>query len=107
MYPANVYVIRAATDQDVRALQQIAELDSQRPLGGKILIGEIDGTPAAAISLSDGRAISDPFQATELLRQCLRMRADALHAVAKTPTLRERILAGLRVGQRRPLANAA
>jgi hypothetical protein len=107
MYPANTYIIRTATDQDVRSLLQLAELDSQRPLGGSVLIGEIDGTPAAAISLTDGRVISDPFQATELLRQCLRMRADALHAVAKTPSLRERILAGLRAGNRRPVASAA
>jgi hypothetical protein len=35
------------------------------------------------------------------------MRADALHAVAKTPSLRERILAGLRAGNRRPVASAA
>ena len=70
--------------------------------------GEIDGTPAAAISLTDGRLVSDPFRATGQLTQLLRMRASALHAVAKTPALRDRLRAGVRVsGQWRPAAKAA
>ena len=108
MFPANAHVIRLATEEDVRALWQLAQLDSQRPLGGNILIGEIDGTPAAAISLTDGRLVSDPFRATGQLTQLLRMRASALHAVAKTPALRDRLRAGVRVsGQWRPAAKAA
>jgi hypothetical protein len=48
MYPTNAYVIREATDADERALRWLAELDSQRPLSGPALVGEIDGSPAAA-----------------------------------------------------------
>jgi len=108
MFPANAHVIRLATEEDVRALWQLAQLDSQRPLGSNVLIGEIDGTPAAAISLTDGRLVSDPFRATGQLTQLLRMRASALHAVAKTPALRDRLRAGVRVsGQWRPAAKAA
>ena len=108
MFPANAHVIRLATEEDVRALWQLAQLDSQRPLGGNILIGEIDGTPAAAVSLTDGRLVSDPFQPTGQLTQSLRMRASALHAAAKTPSLRDRMRAGVRVsGQWRPAAKAA
>ena len=51
MLPANTYVIRPATDDDQPALEALAELDSQRPLHRPALIGEIDGRPAAAISL--------------------------------------------------------
>src|SRR5436305_7829555 len=97
MFSANAHVIRLATEEDVRALWQLAQLDSQRPLRGRILIGEIDGTPAAAVSLSDGRMVSDPFQLTGQVTQSLRMRAAALHAVAKTPSLRDRMVAGVRV----------
>jgi hypothetical protein len=100
MYPANAHVIRAATDQDVRALLRLASLDSQRPLGGHILIGEIDGVPAAAISLSDGRVVSDPFLHTALLTQSLRMRAAAINAIAETPSLRERISSAVRVARK-------
>ncbi|HEY7633586.1 MAG TPA: hypothetical protein VH817_22985 [Thermoleophilaceae bacterium] len=105
MYPGNAHVTRIATDKDVRALIELANLDSQRPLGGEILIGEIDGAPAAAISLSDGRVVSDPFKHTALLTQSLRMRAAALRAVAETPSLRQRILNG--VSHWRPLTHAA
>ena len=52
MFAANAYVIRHATGAD-----KLAELDSQRPLTGPALVGEIDGRPAAAISLTDGRVI--------------------------------------------------
>ena len=108
MFPANAHVIRLATEEDVRALWQLAQLDSQRPLGGSILIGEIDGTPAAAVSLTDGRTVSDPSQPTGQLTQSLRLRASALHAVAKTPSLRDRLRAGVRVsGQWRPAVKAA
>jgi hypothetical protein len=108
MYPANTYVIRLASEEDVRALWQLAQLDSRRPPGGNVLIGEIDGEPAAAISLDDNRLISDPFQQTAQLTQLLHMRAASLHAVAETPSLRDRIRNGVRVtGKWRPAAQAA
>ncbi len=108
MFPANAYVIRPATEEDVRALSQLAELDSQRPLSGTVLIGEIDGEPAAAISLNENRIVADPFQRTSQLTQMLRMRAASLHAVAETPSLRERMLGGVRItGNWRPAAQAA
>src|SRR5215213_7498904 len=54
MFPANAYVIRQATIDDHTTLERLAALDSQRPLRGPAVIGEIDGTPAAAISMADG-----------------------------------------------------
>jgi hypothetical protein len=108
MYPANAYVIRLATEEDARALYQLAQLDSQRPLGGNALIGEIDDEPAAAISLTENRVIADPFQRTAQLTQLLRMRASALHAYAKAPSLRDRMRNGVRVsGKWRHVAPAA
>jgi|tagenome__1003787_1003787.scaffolds.fasta_scaffold20569277_2 hypothetical protein len=104
MFPANAYVIRRATDDDGYALSRLAQLDGQRPLAGQILIGEIDGRAAAAISLIDSRVVADPFEATAQLSALLRMRTNAIHAYARTPSLRERMLAGVRVtGAWRPV----
>jgi hypothetical protein len=93
MYPNNAYVIRQATEQDEHALHRLAGLDSQRRISGPALIGEIDGVPAAAVSLTDGRTVADPFQPTDVLRQLLRMRRGALLAYSRTPSLRERLRA--------------
>ena len=60
------------------------------------LIGEIDGKPAAALSLKTGVAVADPFQATENLRVHMRMRASAVEAIDREPSLRERMLDAVR-----------
>jgi hypothetical protein len=107
MFPANAYTIRQATADDAYALNRLAELDSQRPLGDHVLIGEIDGRAAAAISLIDSRVVANPFEATAQLSALLRIRARATGAYARTPSLRERMLAGVRVtGAWRPAAAA-
>ena len=95
MLPANTYMIRHATADDEQALHELAELDSQRPLNGPVLIGEIAGRPAAAISLEDGRSIADPFELTVHLCQVLRMRAGAMDAHARTPSLPKRLRASV------------
>lgn len=95
MYAANSYTIRIATSQDVEALRRLAALDSKAPLEGPVLVGEIAGTPAAAVSLTNDRAVADPFVPTANLLATLRVRAQALRAVDRTPSLRERLLAGL------------
>jgi hypothetical protein len=87
MYP----IIRQATEQDQRALEQLAELDSQRPLAGPALIAEAYGLPAAAISLADGRVVADPFTNTAVLRQLLHYRFSALQAYTRQPSLAERM----------------
>jgi hypothetical protein len=95
LYPSNAYVIRPATEDDQRALQRLAELDGQRPFAGPALIGEIDGRPAAAVALFEGRVVADPFQRTDVLRQVLRMRLGALRAYSSTPSLSERVRAAM------------
>jgi hypothetical protein len=96
MLPANTYVMRLATDQDADALRRLAALDAARPLTGRILIGEIEGATAAALSLKTGRTIADPFLPTDRLLVHLRVRGGALQAVDREPSLRERMLDGLR-----------
>jgi hypothetical protein len=105
MFAANTYVIRPGTDDDAAMLLRLAELDSQRPLDGRVLVGEINGTPAAAVSLDNGRVIANPFTHTAHLVAAMRMRAQAFHAYEATPSLRERLLAALPIAYRtRPAA---
>ena len=96
MFPADAYIIRLATEQDAATLRRLAALDETKPLTGRILLGELDGEPAAALSLKTGATIADPFQATENLRVHMRMRAAAVEAVELEPSLRERMLDAVR-----------
>jgi hypothetical protein len=99
MYASN-HVIRMAGDDDALALRRLAKLDSRAPLTGPVLIGEIGGTPAAAVSLADDRTIADPFVPTDHLRIALRARAKGVRAVEHTPALRDRLRAGVPVAAR-------
>ena len=83
MSPASTIVIRRAVTGDVAGLARHAALDSARPLAGEILNAETGGAPRAALSLLDGRAIADPFQATAADVELLRTRATLLHAPAR------------------------
>jgi hypothetical protein len=70
--------IRAARGSDGLALARLAALDSKRPLTGDVLVAESDGELAAAISLSSGTHVADPFRPTAELVALLRMHAAAL-----------------------------
>jgi hypothetical protein len=95
------HVIRTATDDDALALRRLAKLASEAPLAEPVLVGEIAGTPVAAVSLADGRTIADPFIPTDHLRVVLRTRAKGVLAVERTPALRDRLRAGVPVAARR------
>ena len=73
------------------------QADGRDPLRGPALVGEIDGRPAAAISLADGRVVANPFQQTAQLVALLRMRARALRRHERMPAVRDRLRAGVRV----------
>ena len=98
LFPADAYVIRLATEQDAAALRRLAALDSARPLTGRVLIGEIDGKPAAALLAQDRRARSPTRSsrtdgAARPPARCARPRVEA---VDREPSLRERMLDALR-----------
>jgi hypothetical protein len=99
MLAANAYVIRLARATDDAELERLAQLDSAKPLPHPILIGELDGRPAAALSLHDKRTIADPFRHTTLLLTHLRVRAAAMEAYARTPNLADRVRAALSAAQ--------
>jgi hypothetical protein len=95
MFSSNTYAIRPATEDDAPALRRLAALDSCPPLGRPGLIAEIDGTPAAALSLADGRLAADPFLPTAPLAVHLRLRAEGVLAHDRESSLAARIRAAL------------
>jgi hypothetical protein len=96
MFSATTYTIRLATQENDAALRWLAAIDDQDPLGaGPVLVGELDGKPQVALSMTDGRAIANPFLATTALLAHVRMRAGALGAYEHMPSLPARIRAAL------------
>ncbi|MGH2948581.1 MAG: hypothetical protein ACRDPC_20375, partial [Solirubrobacteraceae bacterium] len=100
MYAANAYVIRPAAEEDGFALRRLAELDSQSPLTGRIILAEVAGKPVAAMSLDEWRVVADPLVRSDAVRVHLRPRASGIEAHRRMPTVRERLLAGLRRPER-------
>jgi hypothetical protein len=70
--------LRNAIPEDVRPLERLAQLDSSPLPPGPHLVAERDGRIDAALSLSSGELIADPFRRTAELRQLLRCHADEL-----------------------------
>jgi hypothetical protein len=93
MFAANTYSIRPASQDDTDTLRSLAERNGCQPLTGPALIGTTPAGAVAAISLEDGRTISDPH--TDHLLANLRTRAAAAAAYEVTPATRDRMLAGL------------
>jgi hypothetical protein len=67
-------IVRIATPEDARGLEQLAELDSGSVPRGPALVAEIEGNLVAALPLEAGRALADPFWPTEELVQLLELR---------------------------------
>jgi hypothetical protein len=96
MFSANTYRIRLANAADADAIDGWAA----PPLTGSVLVGEIDGRAAAAMSLSDGQTATDGSAGTDHLLANMRMRALSMVAHAAVPSLRDRTLAAVPVWYR-------
>jgi hypothetical protein len=76
---ASQVVIRAATPQDEAALERLAQLEGrERPQGPVVLLAEVDSEVLAALPVSGGAAIADPFRPTFELVGMLELRARQL-----------------------------
>jgi hypothetical protein len=73
--------LRMATVADRAALDRLAVLDEAPRPADPVLLGVVMQRPVAALSLSDGRVIADPFTPTAELVELLRVRAKQLCAV--------------------------
>jgi hypothetical protein len=88
--------VRIAGDADRELIGRIAALDSSQPIEGPTLIGEIDGIAVAVVSLTDGRAVADPFRRTAGLVDVMRARARAMGAADAHRSRARRIRDALR-----------
>jgi hypothetical protein len=74
--------IREALPGDSNALDQLAELDSTRPLRRPALVAEVGGELWAAVSVAEQRVIADPFRPSGELGYLLSQRARQLAEAA-------------------------
>lgn len=97
--------IRIATGADAASLARLAALDSSGLLEAPVVVAEIRGDLRAAMSLSDGAAIADPFHPSAALVALLR---DHIERTRGGTTLRSRLSQALSPGRaglyRRPPA---
>jgi hypothetical protein len=91
VFPANARLVRPATAHDAEALRRLAAISRARPLAGRVLVAEVRGVIAAAISSDERPTIADRALGPGYLTTILRLRAGALAAVAREPSLAERM----------------
>jgi len=70
--------LRLATSADRPALAHLAELEQASRPPEPVLLGVVMQRPVAALSLSDGSVVADPFAPTAELVELLRLRARQL-----------------------------
>jgi hypothetical protein len=70
--------IRTLSEQDRESVVSLAQLDSSPPPGGELLGAVVEGRLVAALALSSGESIADPFLPTEGARSLLELRARQL-----------------------------
>jgi hypothetical protein len=75
---SDAVVIRQAAPDDSGRLQRLAVLDSAPQPHGPMLVAEREGVLVAALPLSGGRAIADPFEPTAGIVGLLELRRTQL-----------------------------
>ena len=81
------FTIRRADLADLAALDRLAALDSKSAPTGDVLVAEVGGELWAALELSSGRAIADPFRHSGELVELLRHQASPTRS-ARRPLAR-------------------
>jgi hypothetical protein len=98
--------VRPAHPDDERGLTRLAQLDSARVPPAPLLLAFEGGELRAALSLTTGTAIADPFAPTAWLVELLHARVAAPHGRRTTPSELRRIAAAVRMIGRRGRATA-
>ena len=70
--------LRLATSADGPALERLAQLEQAAAPAQPVLLGVVMQRPVAALSLTDGTVVADPFTPTCELVELLRLRARQL-----------------------------
>jgi hypothetical protein len=87
---APAVTLRDAAGDDLRGLERLAQLDSAPLPAAPIVIAEVGDEMRAAYSLSEQRAIADPFHRTAELVELLRLHARQVNGNAKRKRRRPR-----------------
>jgi hypothetical protein len=95
MVIGNAFTIRGSADSDDATLEWLAALAGEPALRRPALIGDVDGMPAAAISLLDGRAVADPFRPAAGLVAHLRLHRSGWRLHARGDAARRHVRAAL------------
>ena len=72
--------IRPFRDEDVPAVQLLAELEERSVPPGPLLLAEVEGTIEAAIALEGGETVANPFSESAGAVSLLHVRAAQLRA---------------------------
>jgi hypothetical protein len=70
-----VVVLRLANPEDDADITRLAQLDDAPVPVSPVMLAVVDGEAVAALSLSDGRAVANPFVATQKAVTLLRLNA--------------------------------
>ena len=70
-----IIALRIAQPEDVYDVSRLAELDEAPLPAGPLMLAVVDGETVAALSLSDGRVVANPFVPTEKAVTLLRLNA--------------------------------
>jgi ribosomal protein S18 acetylase RimI-like enzyme len=76
--------LRLGSPADADALARLSALDSSTPPARPVLLAEVDGQLLAALAVSDGTAVANPFHRTADLIDLLRARARQLDGNHRT-----------------------
>jgi hypothetical protein len=91
MVHAHGFTVRRAQDSDEPTLSWLTSLSSEPALRRPILIGHLDGMPAAALSLVDGRLVENPLYPAPGLAGHLRLHRAGWRLGARREALRTQL----------------
>jgi hypothetical protein len=74
MTDMRIISLHVATADDDGALRDLSLLDSARPVRRPAVLATVDERPVAALSLTDGRVVADPFTRSADVVALLRVR---------------------------------
>jgi len=77
--------IRLAGPEDESSIHRIASLDGKKAPQGRVLVAEADSEIIAALGITGGHAVADPFRWTSDVVALMEMRAEQLAAADLVP----------------------
>jgi hypothetical protein len=72
--------IRPLQEEDVAAVELLAELEESHVPPGRLLVAEVEGTIEAAVAVEGGETVANPFSTSGEAVSLLRIRAAQLRA---------------------------